>query len=399
MTKKRLPILFVVAACSGGGNRPAPAVCDTHDGGGLADHDVPCDPGANGILLTASGEPFAINGYHFPPASDQEVSLDDGWEITFDRVLTTFDKVTLSSDPDLSPTDQSLSGPAVAELDGPFAIDLHAGGAATGKDGEPAALVGAFTGQNLAGNAAFDPSVRYAFGFDVVAATASAHNINLDPAAVADYQQMVQRGYTTLLVGTATWKGDASCATTIAGYDYSKLPTVVHFRLGVVAPATYVNAQNPENDPAAPFAGEEHQRGVHTLANTSTTAQLTFHLDHVFWDSFVHDSPAHFDQFAARYAGATSPPTATLEDFVGFSFTPVVDALGQPLPWRECLGQTPPTQGAMTFDTNGVPVDPRGDPRVAMRDFFDYVHHNQSTFGHLNADGLTFVVRHYPSPP
>src|SRR5262249_13810378 len=88
MTKP--PLLIFLVACRGGGDRPAPPVCDTNPGGGLAGHDVPCDPGANGILLTASGEPFAINGYHFPPSSDQEVSLDDGWEITFDRVLTTF---------------------------------------------------------------------------------------------------------------------------------------------------------------------------------------------------------------------------------------------------------------------------------------------------------------------
>ena len=45
-----------------------------------------------------------------------------------------------------------------------------------------------------------------------------------------------------------------------------------------------------------------------------------------------------------------------------------------------------------------MPVNPTGDPATSMRDFFDYVLYNHSTFGHLNADGLAFVDRQYPSP-
>jgi hypothetical protein len=80
------------------------------------------------------------------------------------------------------------------------------------------------------------------------------------------------------------------------------------------------------------------------------------------------------------------------------SFTPFVDKLGQQLPWRECTGGAAPTVGPMTFDTKGVPVDASGNPMTVIRDFADYATYNHSTFGHLNADGLAFVVRHYPSP-
>lgn len=52
----------------------------------------------------------------------------------------------------------------------------------------------------------------------------------------------------------------------------------------------------------------------------------------------------------------------------------------------------------MSFDTQGVPINLTGDPATSIRDFFDYTQYNQSTFGHLNADGLSFVDRHYPSP-
>ncbi|HEY0194093.1 MAG TPA: hypothetical protein VGC42_23410 [Kofleriaceae bacterium] len=386
----------------------------------LADFDVPCDPGGNGVLITASGEAFAKDGYAFPPASPDDVFFVDGWQISYTRILTTFDHVSLSRGPDKVPTDQSqcddgkggtvacgTGSSVLAHVDGPFAIDLHQGGTLADADGAPddAAPIAALT--RLDSGDAFDATARYAFGFEVVAASTGAHNVNLDAAALADYQDMVSKGYTTLLVGTATWQGnnhgsDTSTGCTVAGnstYDFTKLPKTVAFRFGFKAPTAYRNAQNPALTGTA-FANEEHPRGLQTTANQSTTAQATFHIDHVFWESFVHDSPAHFDSFAARYAGMTAP-TATFEDYKGFAFTPFVDKLGAQVPWRSCVDAatyTPPGTGPMAFDTLDIAVDPSGDPARAIRDFYDYVTYNHSTFGHLNADGLSFVDRQYPSP-
>ncbi|MDB4959086.1 MAG: hypothetical protein JWO36_6655 [Myxococcales bacterium] len=407
MTRSRpFALVLVLAAGCGTNDRAEPGTCGTTNSGMgvLKDFTPPCDPGPSGITFSASGEVLALGGYRFPPASPNDVAFVDGWDITYDRVLTTFDKVTLSDNPDKSPTDQSQTGAVIAEIDGPFAVDLHKGGSLAGKGGgdEQAVPVASINGRNKqSGNPALDPTVRYAFGFDIISATAAAKNINLDAADLADYQEMITKGYTTLLVGTAVWKGDSTCTSTIAGYDFTKIPKTVKFRLGLTAPTSYVNAQNPENDPAAPFANEEHQRGVQTTQNAVTVAQVTFHLDHVFWESFVHDSPAHFDQFAATKAGMTGVPTVTMEDVKARPFTPFVDALQQPLPWRTCLATyTPPvTTGAMKFDTLSVPVNPTGDPHSVMRDFFDYTLYNHSTFGHLNSDGLSFVQRNYASPP
>lgn len=262
---------LAAGACGGGDNPSNPdggadaaSACTTTTTSGmgiLQDFCSPEDPGGNGILVTASGEDLALSGYAFPPATPDDFALVDGWEIHFDRVLSTFDHVTLSDDPDKSPTDQSQTGAVVAEVDGPFAVDLHKGGPLIGKGGgdERAVAVGALTGQNKHGGAAFDPTVRYAFGFEIVKATTSAKNINLDAADLTDYQEMIQKGYTTLLVGTATFKGTA-CTSTIAGYDFTKIPTTIKFRFGYAAPTTYINAQNPDNDPAAAFPNEEHQR-------------------------------------------------------------------------------------------------------------------------------------------
>ena len=48
----------------------------------------------------------------------------DGWEVRFKHFIATFDKVTISNNPDKVPTDQSRTDQAVAELEGPWAIDL-----------------------------------------------------------------------------------------------------------------------------------------------------------------------------------------------------------------------------------------------------------------------------------
>jgi hypothetical protein len=411
---RSLPLLALALAACGNPHNPAPdgpGACATGTISGmgmLQDFCPPADPGANAFLVSASGEVLAIVGYRFPPVNPGDFALVDGWDITYSNVITTFDHVKLSSGPDTSCSDESLTGALVAEVDGPWAIDLHKGGSLVGKAGPPeqAAPIAEIKDQNKNGNAAFDPTQRYAFGFDVIAATTLAKNVNLDAADLARYQDMIAKGCTTLLVGEAVWKGNSCTQTTVApAYDFSVLPKTVSFSLCLPAPTSYINAQNPENDPAAPCAGEEHQRGVHTVQNQPTIAQATFHIDHVLWESFIHDSPAHFDSYAAKKAGAGATASITFDDFRGFALAPFVDAQGHQVPWRDCVGTsyTPPGTGAMSFDTQGVPINPSGRCDAtscnAIRDFYDYTLFNHSTFGHLNADGLAFVKRNYPSPP
>src|SRR5207302_5439228 len=136
--------------------------------------------------------------------------------------------------------------------------------------------------------------------FDAVPATASAKFLQLD-VSDPDYATMVTNGYVVMYVGTATWRGptSGSCTTSDSTFDFTKLPTVVNFRLGFKTPTTYLNCQNPDNDPAAGLGGEDHERGVQVQKNATVIAQVTVHTDHPFWESFVHDSPAHFDQLAA----------------------------------------------------------------------------------------------------
>lgn len=364
-----------------------------------------CGGGGGTIQFTASGEVLALGGYAFPPASADAPVFVDGWEVRFSKFIAVFDKVTLSENPDTSPTDQSRTGRVIAEVDGPWAIDLHHGGPLPGKGGsnEQAELIASIPNQNVNGGAAFDPTTRYAFGFDSVPATKAAKLIDIAETDT-DYAEMVRKGWNVLYVGTATWKGDQAspaCTSSDPSYDFSKLPKVVNFRLGFATPTSYINCQNPDNDPAKGLAGEDHERGVQVKQNQQATVQVTFHTDHPFWESFTHETPAHFDQLAAiAQKQGDGSSLVTLDNATGVNYTAFRDAAGTPLPWRSCAaGYMPPNKSTqMGFDSLSIPYNPAGDPAMVIRDYREYMQYNQSTQGHLNSDGLCYVQRHYSSP-
>jgi len=360
------------------------------------------DTGGGGtVRFTASGEVLALGGYAFPPADDGDPAFVDGWDVRFEELLVTLDNMTLSENPDRSPTDAAQTERPVARVRGPWAVDLHEGGPLRGKGGsdEQAVAIASIDNQNLNGGAAFDDGVRYAFGFDIVTADDGANQINLDEAARADYATMVENGWSVMYVGTATWKG-SDCSTSDRSYAFDGLPKMVRFKLGFASPTTYLNCQNPDNDPAKPLGDEEHQRGISIKSNAATIAQATVHTDNPFWESFEHDAPAHFDQLAARAKQVDGEWTVTMDDAEALAFTAFEDAGGKRLPWRSCLDSyTPPDNAlAMHFDSLGIPYEPGGDPTQVLRDYRDFMTYAQSTQGHLNSDGLCFVKRNYASP-
>jgi len=366
----------------------------------------PKDPGKGNVLFAASGEVLALTGYDFPPASDSDAAFVDGWDVHFDHLLTTIDTITLSENPDRQKGTQLGTGKRVARVDGPWAVDLSRNDSSylMGKGGgsELAVPIAALNNQNENGGAAFaTDGTRYAFGFDVIAASDSAQNVNLDADALTYYEQMTYDGCTVLYVGTATFKGDSKVdgCVTPSTQDW---PKTVDFRLCFKSPVSYLNCQNPDNDPAEPISeAEEHQRGIAFLSNSSVVAQVTLHTDHPFWDSVLHDSPAHFDQYAARAVSSGGSALVTLEDTQGVDYTAFTDRRGRPVDWRYCI--EPPTDvhpklvGAMRFDPHGVPASD-SDPAAGLRDYSDFATYNQSTQGHLNSDGLCYVKRNYASP-
>jgi hypothetical protein len=377
------------------------------DGGlQLAVNGEQADPGPGALYITASGEALAVTGYAFPPTSADDTFLVDGWIFTLTHEIVTFDQVKLWEQPDKMPGDQSVHGDLVAHLDGPWAVDLHKGGSLQGEGGgderaQPFAAI-----RKKDNGAAFDTTQRYAIGFDIAPASAGAKNVNLDAEALMYYESMIANGYSVMYVGSVSRPASDPCSSAVVGsYDFSSLPKNLPFRLGFKTPASYVNCQNGSAFQGVPgLNGEDHLRGVQFRPDRSTIAQLTAHADHPFWESFAEESALRFDPIAAQYVGVPSP-VATLEDMRGVDFTAFTDKRGRVLPMRSCVdaaSYTPryPVGEQLHFDPLKVPVSKSGtDPAMALRDFYDYVGYTQSTYGHINSQGLCFVSRNYKSPP
>jgi hypothetical protein len=455
-----VPLAFVpISACNGSDNTGVPPELDAgyviptesglgNDGpapvsdGGFRLAANPTPPALNSLqpttlLLTASGEILAFDGYNFPAVNSGDGVFADGWEVRFEHLIATFDKVILWENPDMVPTDQSQVGNLVAEVDGPWAVDLHQNGAGypyvDGKEaGERAVAFAVVTNENRNGNAPFPTDgTRLAVGFSAVTATANALNVNLGPDGLAQYEAMIQEGCVALYTGQATWKGNVPpglCVSPGTGGDagdlglggeseFANLPGVVNFTLCfkprvALAPGTpetsWINCDNQDNDPAAGLNAEPHQRGIAFKSNTYSIGEVTFHTDHPFWESTKHDTPAHFDPFAAQLSGTPADagiPTVHLTDVIGVDYTGFKDKQGNALPWRICdPNYTNPNgegrAGPMHFDPVAVPHCTNNDSSNGLCDYYDFSKYNQSTQGHWNgADGLCFVKRLYPSPP
>ena len=409
----------------------------------------PGDTGPGTFVFSISGETNAITGYPYPPYDPSGAVMVDGWNWQITKYIVVVDHITLWSDPNKSSSDQSQHGAKVAHVDGPFVVDLHKGGPLDGKGGggEQALAIAALTKMNDSGGGSFDTSTTYAFGFSTVPAPSdgSAINVNLTKDEEADYQYMVQHGASVYYYGTANWTGDQSAAqmgfgtcskdpnadfmsgnqtcatasgsggdagmgdegggTCSSNYDFSKLPQSMSFQFAFPTPTNYINCVNYS---VSERVGHD-VRGVQASATGTDIEQVTVHMDHPFWESFEEDTPTHWDQIAGQYIGQTNP-TAHLEDMKGVSFQPFKDKNGVVMPWHWCEDYTPPSNGAMSFDTLSVPVDPMGtctgtvgqdytqDDCKSIRDYYDFMKYTQSTQGHLNSQGLCFVDRQYPAP-
>ena len=320
------------------------------------------------------------------------------------------------------PTDQSQTDQAVAQLDGPWAIDLSVPtpNDIPGKEmGETATPFAVIANQNVNGNQSFatDGTTCTPVGFSSVVASQSAINVNLAGEALDMYADMIAKGCSVLYVGTATFNADPALCSS-QDPEFSRFPPVVNFYLCFKSPTQYINCDNQDLQ-GVPLGNEPYPRGIAFPNNTFLVGEVTFHTDHPFWESVIHDTPAHFDQFAARVAlpdGGTSDagdagdagaPTVTMDDVVGVDYLAYTDQFGNPVRWRSCVRDSSGMQygasmGRMMFDPQSVPKVPPGpSPTTAgLRDYYDYTTYNQSTQGHWNgSDGLCYVQRNYPAPP
>jgi hypothetical protein len=333
------------------------------------------------VLVTVSGEDLAINGYPFEAGVSKSEgdppAFVDGWEVKFEHLIVTIGSVTLNEGPDTNPDDPKQVGAEVAKAEGPFAVDVSIGGPIVGKSGSPdekTVAIAAFTGPSAGG--AFKTDQRYAFSYRTVAASAQAKNVNLDAVGLGLYQQAVENKWVMVVQGKATYKGKAPAA----GSVFEKMPKEVSFTLGFANPASYFNCQNADLTPV----GEEFPRGVQVSAGASTTAQVTIHSDHIFWNKLnVEGTPLHFDPLAAvasTYgAPGAAPGVVTMADLDALDFLAFKTRAGEPLPARSEVDDYAPPAGTLAFDGNGV--------TFPKNSFGKYLSYSAVSGGHFNADG------------
>jgi hypothetical protein len=327
---------------------------------------------ARTVNVTVTGEGEAQNGFDYtatPPMGERVVV--DGWELRFRRVLTTVSNVRLNR-PGTTPSDQSMVGAAVYASPRAFAINAAKTGAITSGDGETS--IPLLVIPSADGGGALDPMVRYAFSFDLVAANAGATNVNLDEGDVTAYEEMLRKGWTWLFEGTATYRGTAP----MAGSAAASYPTTIAFRLGFGADARYLNCNNPDN-------GGDDLPGVAPNANNAVTAQITLHIDHMFWGALgAEDPPLRFDHIASRARGTGAMGEVTMDDLMGVVPTNLRDRMSRAVPDRggQTMGYTARDPNALSFDLGG---------NTGLNDLRDYLAFSQRASGHLNSEGLCAV--------
>jgi hypothetical protein len=377
-------------------------------------------PGTFRFIVSMDRRP-SDGGYPFPPPQMGAPVFMDGWEVQIDHVLVYLDNIALYEDPDRSPSDPTQVGAKVAELRGPWVVDLRlpgrsssdAGvpdGGADGGAGDAPIVLGTLGDQNLAGHLPFDPSKRYALGYENIRPDAgSARSVNLDNAGESERPLMLERGYGVYYIGSATWRGmSASCQSTDPSFDFSTVPTRIRsFLLGFRTPTLYMNCQNPDL-PGGGIGTEAHPRGVKVSTGEQIDVQLTLKVDQLFWENYDReDPPLHFDQFAVaarlslgsysiRHAEDPIPGGIVNQNYTAFT-----------VPWRWCrsdlTGYGPPDNNSRMDFESGQFYDP-SLPRNLMsntsyRDYYDLASHLQSGQGYLNGRGRCAVQRGFSSRP
>ena len=266
------------------------------------------EAGSPGSLkVVASGEEAAENGYPVGEGDD-EIAFSDGWTLQFSKVIVSLSDFAL----------RTADGDD-AELDaGPVIADLHLGAAELWQFDEV-------------------PAQRWdRVGFRYVAASEQATAVN--DVDAADLATMIEQGYSLLVGATAEKDGEQ-----------------IELEYGFDLEIEHSHCVN----------GADDTDGLVIAEGAATEAQITIHLDHLFFDSYaVDDADLRFDPMAA-VAPADGP--LTLEHLaMQDNLTDLVDATRQPLDLAYDAGSA--------FDP--VPEDLR-----------EYVIAAATTTGHFNGEG------------
>ena len=207
-----LALACIAAACGSSGGKKTESNPDCQPGTASAlnatctpdfTSTTPNTPGS--IEVTFSGETLGVNGLPFQPVTQGDPVFVDGWTVTFDEILVVVGDFKLAPGATQSPSWSTVET-AVATSPGPYVLDVHKPVGFVGKDGEePAGAIFKWDSQD--DGSAFDTSVRYSFSYSTETASYPATQVNLTADQFADYDLMVQKGWSKLYRGTATYVG------------------------------------------------------------------------------------------------------------------------------------------------------------------------------------------------
>lgn len=278
-----------------------------------------CGEGGDGtgaVEVRASGEGAATKGYPFAK-NGVRIAFVDGWSVRFSKVLVSLGDVRLASADDAV----AFEEPSVR------VVDLQKGDAVLfGREGIPARRWDRFS-------------------FRVVVPPPDAELRGVD---VADVEQMRAGGHGTWLEGRAE-KGEA----------------VYTFAWGLANPVRATNCTN----------GVDGTDGIVVRRGATSTAEITMHLDHVFWDTLGTEiSKLRFDAIAGasrddRVVTWGELEAQSLDDLRGPDGQPLRDESERPL----------------VYDPGPVPL-----PRRTLAEF---VLATTASQAHLNGTGLCTVTR------
>ena len=361
------------------------------------------------VEVTFSGETLGINGLPFQPVNAGDPYFVDGWNMAIDEDIVVVGNLALNTMPTKDQTWYDM-GPQVASKAGPYVFDAHQAAGFVGKDGvEPASPM--FVWDTEDDGTAFDPSQRYAFSYDTLVASYPAWNLNLTAQGQADYDLMVQNGWDKFIRGTATYAGTGTYTNSAdpnaaaAQAKFAAFPTTVHFTLGWKDATSLTNCINNDLGDEADLAN----RGIVIFPDSAAIAQVTMHVDHVFWDKLKQEGAAlRFDPIAAFAPQDTSTTPFNLNTFHGqHLLTTFAD--GTPLPDRAPFQPNPsPNAGAntpddtqpnplqVTLNLNGVTAP---DGSAFPDDLVQFMAFSAQSQMHLNAMGLCYIKGQNPADP
>jgi len=281
---------------------------------GLAGLTACSDVAPGKLTVSVSGEDVAKEGLPLTEG-DETIALADGWSVTFSKFLVSVGRLSVSGvDGEVAAADSKL-----------YVADLHAG--------DPELLT-------------IDPiAARRWDRFNFFIVPPSADAVALEGVQAADVERMRAGGFNYWIEGQAT-KGDRT----------------VTFAWGLTNPTSNADCTN----------GDDDKQGVVVPTGATASAQLTIHVEHLFWTSLgAEGAELRFEPIAAKagtdgvipFDALATQPLAQPRDAAGNAIN---DEAGQPLVYN------PGTAAATNLK--------------------EFILAGMSGAGHLNGEGLCTVT-------